>query len=192
MIKLEDEKTKALWLEISSQILNGCFTILAFYYQPMRFLNLVRILRFLFIRNSRRQNNEQEQRLQTYAEKINKDFPQVKLESVMDSIDNSTETVSQESLEQVGRREYGNCSPNLFLMIMIIMNLNCIFQYPITIVMWAWAANPEQRPVFIVHTFLPLSFLAGMIGGLMLFMVGRREKRQRLDDVSPDPKADIP
>jgi hypothetical protein len=42
--------------------------------------------------------------------------------------------------------------------------------------MWAFT-NPETRPDYIIFTFLPISFLTGVIGGIYLWYVEKNEKR---------------
>jgi hypothetical protein len=41
--------------------------------------------------------------------------------------------------------------------------------------MWAWT-NPDTRPSYIVFTFLPISFLTGVAGGIYLWYLERKEK----------------
>ncbi len=49
----------------------------------------------------------------------------------------------------------------------IALNLQCIFQYPIAVAMWAWSST--ARPPLIIPIFLPLSFLSGIVGGVLTF-----------------------
>lgn len=61
-----------------------------------------------------------------------------------------------------------------FLMILVLLNLNCLTQYPIAIVMWGWASDPKTRPSAVVYAFLPISFLTGTIAGGLLWWYERR------------------
>eukprot|EP01124_Arcella_intermedia_P032118 TRINITY_DN7427_c0_g1_i1.p1 TRINITY_DN7427_c0_g1~~TRINITY_DN7427_c0_g1_i1.p1 ORF type:complete len:213 (-),score=38.89 TRINITY_DN7427_c0_g1_i1:55-693(-) len=51
--------------------------------------------------------------------------------------------------------------------ISIILNLNCIFQYPMAVVMWAWIGKSSIRPGWVIFVFLPLSFLCAILGGVL-------------------------
>jgi hypothetical protein len=51
---------------------------------------------------------------------------------------------------------------------LLLLNGNCIFQYPITALMWAWIGRPEQRPFWaITYLFLPLSLGCAIAGGVV-------------------------
>jgi len=66
------------------------------------------------------------------------------------------------------------------IFILIIQNLNCIFQYPIVVMMWGY--NYKVRPVWVIPVFLPLSFGCAIAGGLIPFWYQRKvEKRRKLD-----------
>jgi len=64
--------------------------------------------------------------------------------------------------------------------LLILFNLNCIFQYPITAVMWGWITKQQQRPNAVVYTFLSLSFLCAAIGGLWQWWQNRQFEKSNL------------
>lgn len=62
--------------------------------------------------------------------------------------------------------------------ILALLNGQCIFQYPITVVMWMYAAKAHVRPGWVIALFLPLSFLCGIVSGLWpALMTMDRKKR---------------
>jgi hypothetical protein len=63
--------------------------------------------------------------------------------------------------------------------LLALLNLNCIFQYPITIVMWGYAANYKARVAWVVPVFLPLSFFAGAISGIWPILMDRNLKKKQ-------------
>ena len=62
--------------------------------------------------------------------------------------------------------------------ILALLNGQCIFQYPITAVMWIYIGKAHERPDWVLGVFLPMSFLCGMISGIWpLLMTLDRKKR---------------
>ncbi|KAF1794732.1 Protein of unknown function DUF2985 [Phytophthora cactorum] len=59
----------------------------------------------------------------------------------------------------------------------VMLNWNCLFQYPITAVMWAYNAN--TRPGFVIGVFLPLSFLCNFGGQYRIFKLIKDIKARR-------------
>jgi hypothetical protein len=49
--------------------------------------------------------------------------------------------------------------------ILIVQNLNCVFQWPITAMMWGY--HYKVRPFWVIPVFLPLSFGCAVIGGVL-------------------------
>ncbi|KAJ3271599.1 hypothetical protein HDU76_011013, partial [Blyttiomyces sp. JEL0837] len=66
-----------------------------------------------------------------------------------------------------------------WIWLITLLNLQCVFQWPITIVMWGYGANYQSRPSYIVYGFLPLSFLTGTVGGIWLGMISGKIKKDR-------------
>uniref|UniRef100_A0A0G4G905 Transmembrane protein n=1 Tax=Chromera velia CCMP2878 TaxID=1169474 RepID=A0A0G4G905_9ALVE len=64
------------------------------------------------------------------------------------------------------------------LAVVILLNLNCLFQYPNAFAMWYWAPDPPSRPFWIVPVFLLLSFGCGFAGGInFLRQTGKHKKK---------------
>jgi hypothetical protein len=61
--------------------------------------------------------------------------------------------------------------------ILALLNCQCIFQYPITYAMWAWIGYADQRPAWIVGTFLPLSFLCGVVSGVWPSLIAAKRRQ---------------
>ena len=70
--------------------------------------------------------------------------------------------------------------------ILLLLNLNCIFQYPITIAMWYYIGQASVRPPLIIGIFLPLSFLCGLASGIWPMMLQRDRKRKETRPGSVD------
>uniref|UniRef100_A0A0G4GWF7 Uncharacterized protein n=1 Tax=Chromera velia CCMP2878 TaxID=1169474 RepID=A0A0G4GWF7_9ALVE len=80
---------------------------------------------------------------------------------------------SQGAQEKVGSEEgngaKGSEGPLLVLLasrkallaIIVLLNLNCLFQYSNAVVMWGWAHDYQSRPFWMVIVFLVLSFGCG-------------------------------
>lgn len=68
----------------------------------------------------------------------------------------------------------------LFGWLLLLFNLNCFFQYPITVLMWAYASNHASRPSMIVYACIPCSFLTGTIAGIILSMHEKHQQKMRI------------
>ncbi|KAI8849363.1 hypothetical protein BC829DRAFT_416822 [Chytridium lagenaria] len=67
-----------------------------------------------------------------------------------------------------------------WLALILILNGQCFFQWPITVAMWGWATDYKSRPGFMVFAFLPISFLCSTWGGVWLgILSGRVTKAQK-------------
>jgi hypothetical protein len=166
IIKVDE---KDVYLEITSQILNGCFTFLALYNQPERLRNLYRISQLLaFQKQSIRSEYQYQSQISDLEKKINQDYPFIKFPK--------NEFISNDSTLPL--KENGNLSHQNFLITMILLNMNCIFQYPITISMWSYITNVTNRPPEIIYIFLPLSFLSGVIGTSWIGYIKHRESKK--------------
>ena len=150
MVSTSNDK---LWLEVTSQILNATFTLLALYNHPYRLLTLLRIIKI-----SRRPYLK----YLNVAERIKKEFSFLGLDLVpVRTTDESNRTASWKPAEKSGL--------NQLIWIFSLLNLNCFAQYPITIVMWGWTGSRiDSRPDLVIPIFLPISFLSGVIGSIWL------------------------
>lgn len=73
-----------------------------------------------------------------------------------------------------------------WIRVILFLQLQCIFQYPITFAMWYWAQNFTQRPSLIISICLPLSFLSGLTGGLSLLQIDRKASKQQKEATHTD------
>ncbi|KXS10829.1 hypothetical protein M427DRAFT_47779 [Gonapodya prolifera JEL478] len=55
-----------------------------------------------------------------------------------------------------------------------LLNLNHIFQWPVQILMWAYASDHHHRPVWAVYLFIVLSFLCGVVPDVVVLRVKGR------------------
>ncbi|OQR88120.1 hypothetical protein ACHHYP_07549 [Achlya hypogyna] len=67
------------------------------------------------------------------------------------------------------------------LHVLLVLNFNCLFQYPITAVMWGY--NYHVRPAWVIGVFLPLSFGCTIAAGVWQYRLGERVKTARADAI---------
>ncbi|KAI8810838.1 hypothetical protein BJ742DRAFT_160520 [Cladochytrium replicatum] len=153
--------------EYNSQILNAMFTLSALLAHPSRAYHFMNAIYLLWPNTSPQKGDEE--KIAQRIEIVEKAFPNVVVRprglpppagTAKDPQNLSTSAVS-------------------FFWIIIILNLNCIFQYPLAACMWAWASNYPARPGAVVYTFLVLSFSCAMIAVIWLVLIERRVKRAR-------------
>jgi hypothetical protein len=181
MIQIEDANEKANWFEINAQILNACFTITAVMTQPIRFK--------LFMWTIKWYRAERGEIKLKYAKKIEKQMPDIILESGVKkgsiAADSST---SPDSTEDIATRldveapssNLKTCTPTWkWLVILALLNGQCIFQYPITVVQWMYIGRATERPAVVIGVCLPISFLCGAIGGIWPALLGRDRKKKQ-------------
>ncbi|OWZ03427.1 hypothetical protein PHMEG_00024846 [Phytophthora megakarya] len=177
------------WIEVNSQILNGVFTWMAITNHPFFIYRLFKTFQVLGIR---RWNwvPATDKRIRA-ARYLSRHFPLVFVdtEAVHDQKIESTEAQNAgtdegevyllkdeetETLEEItyNRHDVENLR-NTFVM----LNWNCLFQYPITAVMWAY--NSDTRPGYVIGIFLPLSFLCNFGGQYRIFKLNKDIKTRR-------------
>lgn len=167
MIQLKDKHTKNEWIEINSQILNGVFTWMAFTNHPFYFYQWRQVVSVLTNTNTMPQAVK-------YLRTV---FPII----FANDLDTSEAHGSQSNV--LNDPLVVECIPcdvpsvKALERILLILNFNCIFQYPITIVMWGF--NATTRPGYIVGIFLPLSFLCNIVGQVRLYKLNQRIIAQR-------------
>ncbi|KAI9006907.1 hypothetical protein DFJ74DRAFT_379551 [Hyaloraphidium curvatum] len=66
---------------------------------------------------------------------------------------------------------------NMFWILMLL-NMNCHFQWPMAAVMWAWAGDYGSRPFWVVALFLVLSFSCMFAGFGWLFYYSWKNNRE--------------
>lgn len=122
MIKLPKEESDN-WIEINSQILNAIFTLNVFITQPLRFLNLVRIIKLrTYFRNWKKTCSESSEILQyVLFVKLATQFPFLAMKTATDD-------------EKNVKLEFDEIDARLkrLFFIIILLNINCLTQYPIT------------------------------------------------------------
>ncbi|KAI8806042.1 hypothetical protein BJ742DRAFT_870779 [Cladochytrium replicatum] len=166
-IQFPTKEQNDAWIEYNSQILNAMFTLSALLAHPSRAYHFMNALYLLWPSMSPQKGNGE--KIAQRVESVEKAFPYVVVRprglpppasTAKDPENLSTSAVS-------------------FFWIIVILNLNCIFQYPLAACMWAWASNYPARPGAVVYTFLVLSFSCAMIALVWLVLIERRVKRAR-------------
>ncbi|KAJ3319353.1 hypothetical protein HDV06_006380 [Boothiomyces sp. JEL0866] len=168
-IRLPTDDDKQTWFEVNSQILNACFTITAVMTQPARFMLFLWTCRWAF---------SQGQKKREYARMIHEVMPDIFLKGL------NTPTETDEVVIQVTDSNDGITNQNVestptwkWYWILFCLNGQCIFQYPITFVQWAWIGRASERPALVIAVFLPLSFLCGAIGGIWPMLITMKRKK---------------
>ncbi|RLN65006.1 hypothetical protein BBJ28_00010892 [Nothophytophthora sp. Chile5] len=205
-----DSDVKDDWIEVNSQILNGVFTWMAVTNHPFFLYRLVMTLRVLGIR--RLAWSVGIERRTRAARYLNGHFPLVfvdttvirdsKLERV-EAADNGVDDedvyidllAGNEDTERLEEIAYLRGDAENLRNTFVMLNWNCLFQYPITAVMWAYSAS--SRPSFVIAAFLPLSFLCNFGGQYRIFRLNKRIKTRRAEAAAaavggPTPVADEP
>ncbi|KAI8907933.1 hypothetical protein EDD86DRAFT_46230 [Gorgonomyces haynaldii] len=171
MIRIDNESEKQVWIEVNSQILNFFFTIQAIIDQPKRLQLLIWTIVM---------------KLDPYyySANIHSYMPDILLlpSQREDSSQSASSPSSPTQMVHVEEEVRSSFVPPLFpfskwVFLIVLLNLQCFFQYPITIAMWGWATNPLDRPKLIIPICLPLSFLSGAAGGIWLLMINLQNKK---------------
>jgi hypothetical protein len=64
-----------------------------------------------------------------------------------------------------------------WMVILAMLNGQCFFQYPITVVQWMYIGRATERPAVVIAVCLPISFLCGAIGGVWPVLLARDRKK---------------
>lgn len=202
-----DKDVKDDWVEVNSQILNGVFTWMAVTNHPFFLFRLVMSVRVLGIRRWSWAAAMQ-QRIYA-AHYLSRHFPLVFVNKTVEldqkvrrteAQDSSVEADSNENevytdlvaedaeAETVDDVVYLRGDAENLRNTFIMLNWNCLFQYPITAVMWAY--NADSRPGYVIGIFLPLSFLCNFGGQYRIFKLNKSIKARRAAAVGrPDPNS---
>jgi hypothetical protein len=164
MIRFEVEETKQAWFEANAQILNACFTITALMTQPQRFLLFLWTIKW---------NRAQGSKKREFARMIEETVPAIILHPTP-TTDTSLDTIEQGPELVLTNQETPHWK---WYTILALLNGQCIFQYPITYVQWAWIGKALERPQWVIAVFLPLSFLCGAIGGIWPMLIERKRNK---------------
>ncbi|KAI8609078.1 hypothetical protein BC830DRAFT_1085734 [Chytriomyces sp. MP71] len=156
MVNMIHVNDKAMWFEVNSQILNACFTLTAFVSHPPRIAALADSW-VLYKLQSTGQQQQQQSKVYQLSVRVEKRFKGVDLAGM--------------NGYPFPRRKWW--------WIMGLLHLNCLSQYPITIVMWFW--NNSNRPSLVVPICLPVSFLSGAVGSMWLFLIMRRLHKEAVN-----------
>jgi len=187
-----DQDVKDDWIEVNSQILNGVFTWMAVTNHPFFLFRLVKLLQVLGIRRwdwaaarATRANA---------ARYLSPLFPlvfvntapaqdhKVGLMEAQDAAADDDQTYfdllkDDAETEQVDEIAYLRGDAENLRNTFVMLNWNCLFQYPITAVMWAYSS--KARPGFVIGVFLPLSFLCNFGGQYRIFKLNKDIKARR-------------
>jgi hypothetical protein len=164
MIQIEgNEKKKKIWIEVNSQILNGVFTWMALTNHPGFMKRIYHILRL--VKTQKRLEDENEDKKEKSALYLRHFFP-ILFTDKTPQHQFKTKTIGFEMKNLIQLR-------NIYL----LLNCCCLFQYPITIVMWFCSAS--TRPGYIIGFFLPLSFVCNIGGQYKLFQLKKNHKQKK-------------
>jgi hypothetical protein len=167
MISFPRQETKQEWFEINAQILNACFTLTALMVQPQRFLLFLWTVKWVYSNGVKKRE---------YARMIEETIPAVKL---YQSSNSETTLPSPVELDPELPLPSDDHTPVWkWYTILALLNGQCIFQYPITYVQWAWIGKALERPAWVIAVFLPLSFLSGAISGIWPMLIERNRKKK--------------
>ncbi|KAG7401542.1 hypothetical protein PHYBOEH_000600 [Phytophthora boehmeriae] len=189
-----DSDVKDDWIEVNSQILNGVFTWMAVTNHPFFLFRLVMTMQVLGIR--RWSWTASIQKRIRAARYLSRHFPLVFVDTTIDLSTKIQRTEAQEGgadegddegyvdlamdnadAERVDEIAYLRGDAENLRNTFVMLNWNCLFQYPITAVMWAY--NADSRPGYVIGIFLPLSFLCNFGGQYRIFKLNKEIKARR-------------
>ncbi|KAG7378470.1 hypothetical protein PHYPSEUDO_010067 [Phytophthora pseudosyringae] len=189
MVHVGDKDVKDDWIEVNSQILNGVFTWMAITNHPFFLYRLVKTLQVLGIRRwNWSRAADQRARAVRY---LSRHFPLVFVDTEaahdhkVEAQDAGTTAddgevyllTEHEETETVDEITYNRGDAENLRNTFVMLNWNCLFQYPITAVMWVY--NADTRPGFVIGVFLPLSFLCNFGGQYRIFKLNKDIKARR-------------
>ncbi|KAE9042976.1 hypothetical protein PR003_g3261 [Phytophthora rubi] len=186
-----DKHVKDQWIEVNSQILNGVFTWMAITNHPFFLYRLIRTLQVLGIR---RWDWVAPMATRSRAARyLSRHFPLVFVDTVaipdhkVEAQDVALTTgaddsdvyllADSEEAEQVDDIAFVRSDAENLRNTFVMLNWNCLFQYPITAVMWAY--DSDTRPGFVIGVFLPLSFICNFGGQYRIFKLNKDIKARR-------------
>ncbi|KAG6614129.1 Integral membrane protein [Phytophthora cinnamomi] len=187
-----DEDVKKHWIEVNSQILNGVFTWMAITNHPFFLYRLGKTLQVLGIRRWD-WVAPKDSRVRA-ARYLSRHFPLVFVDTVAihdhkmelaeaqeaagaDDDNDVYLLADMEEVEQVDEIAYVRSDAENLRNTFVMLNWNCLFQYPITAVMWAY--NSHTRPGFVIGVFLPLSFMCNFGGQYRIYKLNKDIKARR-------------
>ncbi|GMF52270.1 unnamed protein product [Phytophthora fragariaefolia] len=191
-----DKDVKDDWVEVNSQILNGVFTWMAITNHPFFLYRLAKTLQVLGIRRWE-WVPAMDTRVRA-ARYLSRHFPlvfvdsevihnhKVELAEAQDAGAGADDSeayllADMEEAEHVDEIAYVRSDAEHLRNTFVMLNWNCLFQYPITAVMWAY--NSDTRPGFVVGVFLPLSFMCNFGGQYRIFKLNKDIKARRANAV---------
>ncbi|EGZ15432.1 hypothetical protein PHYSODRAFT_509026 [Phytophthora sojae] len=189
-----DADVKDDWIEVNSQILNGVFTWMAITNHPFFLYRLVKTLQVLGVR---RWDWASPMATRVRAARyLSRHFPLVFVDTVaihdhkleaQEADDSEVYLLAEaEEAEQLEEVAYVRSDAEHLRNTFVMLNWNCLFQYPITAVMWAY--NSDTRPGFVIGVFLPLSFMCNFGGQYRIYKLNKDIKARRANAVgNPDP-----
>ncbi|KNC95937.1 uncharacterized protein SPPG_08690 [Spizellomyces punctatus DAOM BR117] len=151
MITFSDKHVKDQWIEITSQILNSCFTLNALLLFPERTVDLWLLCRGVYGRHGP-SARKLEDRHTPWCRVV-----------VADS--NAPPPLPRTTL----------------VSIILLQNLNGWFQVPMAVSMWVWANDYTHRPAWLVASSLVASFLCGFAGGIWPAVISYKMKKRGVD-----------
>ncbi|KAJ2993483.1 hypothetical protein HDV02_002279 [Globomyces sp. JEL0801] len=108
-----------------------------------------------------------------YSSLIEKAVPGIKLSSnAVEPGDERLESTDKET------NHLGVTPRWKWYLILTLLNMQCIFQYPVTVAMWGWIGRTKERPNILVGICVPLSFLSMCVGSVWPLLLMRNHNMQ--------------
>jgi len=183
IINLHNANTQGFWIEVSSQIENGLFTVTGIGLIPSRVLDTYRIYKIWYYKRRTRKLREKAGLPQLFDVD---DLPDPAFDPnyVHVLTEKEQKDLHRQQLKfqhhQTWYRAHGTethraFSINTALLICCLNDGNSIFQIMLCGTMWG--LNRFQRPPWSTGSLIPASFLCGILSGVFIWKGGQKTKR---------------
>ncbi|KIM20418.1 hypothetical protein M408DRAFT_82027 [Serendipita vermifera MAFF 305830] len=183
LINLHDDYLQGFWVEISSQVVNGLFTVQGVGFLPWRIMDTWNIL---WISHYDRLDQKLRARAKLPPLPDPSDIPDPQINS------GHVQMLTNRQLEQLRRHQvrflksqtwyrphatetHRAFSIKYALAICFFTDFNSVFQ--IILCGCMWGLNRFQRPPWTTGSLIPLSFLCGIAAGILIWKGGERSKK---------------
>ncbi|KZT12507.1 uncharacterized protein LAESUDRAFT_638973 [Laetiporus sulphureus 93-53] len=182
-INVHNDNTQNFWIELCQQILTGFFSLPSIGLMPFRIVDTYRICKICYYQ---RKTAKLRQKAGLPALYDKNDLPDPKYDANYVPVLSDEEQVDLHYQQlkfmqaQTWYRPHGTQTHRAFpidvaLWICIMNDLNSVFQCLLSGCMWSM--DRFIRPAWTTATTLPLSFLAGIVAGFLIYWGGRKTKR---------------
>ncbi|PVF96446.1 hypothetical protein CPB86DRAFT_709048 [Serendipita vermifera] len=183
LINLHDPYLQGFWVEISSQVVNGLFTVQGVGFLPWRIMDSWNTF---WIYHYARKDRTLRMRANLPPVGDFNDIPDPLIDSdhVQMLTDKQLQWLRRHQVRllksQTWYRPHATDTHRAFslkfaIAICISVDLNSVFQ--ILLCGCMWGLNRFQRPAWTVATLIPLSFLCGIASGILIWKGGERSKK---------------